>query len=89
MAASLNRLAIIALTVVVWLIVSILYAFWYVVSVLASPEGGDAYAMNWQFQLLMFSIFRLPWVVMALPIIIIVALVAFEIWIQPKVLQVK
>ena len=84
-----NRLAIVSLTVVVWLIASILYAGWYVVSILTSPEGGDAYAMNWQFQLAMFSIFRLPWLVMALPIIIVLALVAFEIWIQPKVLQVK
>lgn len=87
--ASVNRFATVSLTVVAWLIVSILYAFLYVVSILTSPVGGDAYAMTWQFQLLMFSIFRLPWLVMALPIIIILEFVAFEIWIQPRVVETR
>lgn len=64
-----NRLKRILILVGVWLIVTSLYAYYYIVSILSLPEG-DAYAMNWQFQLLMFSIFRLPYMVMLLAILI-------------------
>jgi len=37
--------------------VSALYANYYVVTILALPEEYDAYARNWQFQLLMFCLF--------------------------------
>ena len=67
-------LKVIFCIVVLWQIGVGLYAFYYVVSILNSPEPFDTYAMNWQFQLLMFSIFRLPFLVMALPLLIVAAL---------------
>ena len=76
---------VIFLTVLLWLLGSSLYAFYYIVSILNSPEPYDAYAMNWQFQLLMFSIFRLPFLVIALPLLIIGALTLFEIRRGPHV----
>ena len=65
-----RKLKFILLAVLGWLILSSLYAYYYVVSILASPEQYDAYAMNWQFQLLMFSLFRLPWLVLALVVLV-------------------
>ena len=65
--------AIIA-TVLLWLFATSLYAYYYVVTILNLPEPYDAYARNWQFQLLMFSIFRLPLLVMALAVLIVVTL---------------
>ncbi|HKO96590.1 MAG TPA: hypothetical protein VJU86_06350 [Pyrinomonadaceae bacterium] len=53
-----------------WLIISSLYAYNYVVTILSSPGQYDAYAMNWQFQLLMFSLFRLPWLVLVLAVVV-------------------
>jgi len=72
-------------TVLLWLLGTSLYAFYYVVTILNSPEPYDAYAMNWQFQLLMFSIFRLPFLVIALPFLIIGALALSEIRRGPHV----
>ena len=56
-----------------WLVFSSLYAIYYVVSNLAVPT--DAYAMTWDFQLLMFAIFRLPYLVLILLVLIAVVLV--------------
>ena len=61
---------LISLVVLIWLIASTGYAYYYVVTILALPEEYDAYARNWQFQLLMFSLFRLPWLVLALAVLI-------------------
>jgi hypothetical protein len=61
-------------TVLLWLLATSLYAYYYVVTILNSPEPYDAYARNWQFQLLMFLIFRLPSLLMALPLLLIAAL---------------
>jgi hypothetical protein len=58
------------LVVLIWLITSTAYAYYYVVTILGLPEEYDAYARNWQFQLLMFSLFRLPWLVLALAVLI-------------------
>jgi hypothetical protein len=60
----------------VWLIVTGLYAYYYIVSILASREEFDAYARNWQFQLLAFSIVRLPFMVLLLAVLIAIALVS-------------
>ena len=65
-----RKFKLILFAVLGWLIISSLYAYYYVVSILASPEQYDAYAMNWQFQLLMFSLFRLPWLVLALAVLV-------------------
>jgi hypothetical protein len=36
------------------------HAWFYISSVLALPDISDEYARSWQFQLIMFCIFRLP-----------------------------
>ena len=61
-------------TVLLWLFATGLYAYYYVVTILNLPEPYDAYARNWQFQLLMFSIFRLPFLLMALVLLLIAGL---------------
>ena len=60
------------LTIVVWFIVTGLYAYYYIVSILAPPEPYDAYARNWQFQFLAFSLVRLPYLLLGLFLAIIV-----------------
>jgi hypothetical protein len=57
-------------TLGVWLIAGALYAYYYVVTILALPEPYDAYARNWQFQLFAFSIVRLPILILVLALII-------------------
>jgi hypothetical protein len=64
------------LSVTGWLIVTSLYAYYYIVTILALPEEYDAYARNWQFQLLMFMLFRFPYMVMILMILIAVVIVS-------------
>jgi len=56
-----------------WFILSSLYAVYFVVSNLAVPT--DAYAMTWGFQLLMFFIFRMPYLLMILLVLFAVVLV--------------
>ena len=65
-----RKLKFILFAVLGWLIISSLYAYYYVVTILALPEQYDAYARNWQFQLLMFSLFRLPWLVLGLVVLV-------------------
>ena len=65
-------------TVAAWLIACALYGNYYVVSILASPEPYDVYARNWDFQLLMFSLSRLPLLVLALAPIILLELVVVD-----------
>ena len=50
---------VILLTVLLWLLGTGLYAYYYIVTILNSPEGGDAYAMNWQFQLMALSLIHI------------------------------
>ena len=57
-----------------WCALTGVYAVYYVKSILSLDEG-DTYAMTWDFQLLMFTIFRLPFMVMMLLVLIGVALV--------------
>ena len=70
-----KKLRLILLAVLCWLVASSAYAYYYIVSILALPEEYDAYARNWEFQLLMFSLFRLPWLVLALCLLIAVMVV--------------
>jgi hypothetical protein len=65
-----SKAKLILFTVIVWLLTSSLYAYYYVVTILALPEEYDAYARNWRFQLLAFSVFRLPWLVLGLILLI-------------------
>ena len=73
-----NKLKRILILVAVWLIVTILYAYYYIVSILALREQFDAYAMNWQFQLLMFSLVRLPFMMLVLAVLIAI------VWVSPS-----
>ena len=61
---------VIVFTVLLWLLATVLYAYYYIVTILNSPEPFDAYAMNWQFQLFAFSIVRLPFLLMALAVLL-------------------
>lgn len=71
-----RKLRLVSVVVLGWLIVTGLYAFYYIISILSDTEAGyDTYAMNWQFQLLMFTIFRLPYLLLVLLVLIGVALV--------------
>ena len=65
-------------TVLLWLLAVGLYAYYYIVTILNSPEPYDEYARNWQFQLLAFSLVRLPFLVLALPLLIIAAVALNE-----------
>ena len=71
-----RKLMLVSLVVLGWLVVTSVYASYYIISILSDTQAGyDAYAMNWQFQLLMFTIFRLPYLLLALVVLIGVALV--------------
>jgi hypothetical protein len=65
-------------TVLLWLLATGLYAYYYVVTILNSPEPYDAYARNWQFQLLAFSIIRLPFLIGLLYLLIVGVLALTE-----------
>ena len=53
-----------------WLVFTSSYAYHYVVSILSLAEEYDAYARNWQFQLLMFALVRLPLLVVILLVLL-------------------
>ncbi len=74
-----RKRVLIVSTLGAWVIACALYGYYYVVSILALPEPYDAYARKWEFQLLMFSIFRLPVLVLLLPVILYLELIAFEL----------
>jgi hypothetical protein len=65
-----RKLELILWTILVWLLATCVYAYYYVVTILALPEDYDAYARNWRFQVLMFSLFRLPWLVLLLAAVV-------------------
>ena len=70
-----RKLELILWTILVWLIATCAYAYYYVMTILALPEGYDAYARTWRFQLLAFSLFPLPWMVLALAVVVGVIIV--------------
>ena len=65
-----RKLEIILWTILVWLLATCAYAYYYIVTILALPEDYDAYARNWRFQLLAFSLVRLPWLFLGLAVIV-------------------
>ena len=84
-----SKRALILSTIGAWFIACLLYGYYYVVSILESPEPYDAYARHWDFQLLMFSIFRLPLLVVALPLIIALEIIAYDLLTSWKASQVQ
>jgi hypothetical protein len=73
-----STLKVMLSTVLLWLLATCLYAYYYVVTILNSPEPYDAYARNWQFQLLAFSLVRLPFLIGLLYLLIVGVLVLAE-----------
>ena len=64
-----NRNQIIGLTVLVWALVTVVYAYLYVTNVL-SLTGLQGYEAEWDWQLFFFGIVRLPWLILALAVIL-------------------
>ena len=67
-----QKLKLTLLILVAWSIFTSLYAYYYVVTILALPEGYDAYARNWRFNCWRFLWIRLPFLVMILTVAIVV-----------------
>ena len=61
---------VIILTVLVWILISIIYAYFYVTGALSHADL-KSYESEWQFQLLMFALYRLPLLIFSLATIII------------------
>jgi hypothetical protein len=76
----LTETKVIFLSVSLWAVGCVVYAYYYITTMLALPEPYDAYARNWQFQLMAFCIVRLPFLIALLPLLIIVALVLLRRW---------
>jgi len=70
-----RKLELILWATLLWLIATCAYAYYYVVTILALPRDYDAYARNWEFQLFAFSLFRLPWMILGLAVIVGVIIV--------------
>ena len=65
-----SKPVIILITVGAWAVGCAYTAYHSVTSILAPPCTTDAYACNWGFQLLMFGIFRFPFWVIGLLVIV-------------------
>ncbi|MDT5156135.1 MAG: hypothetical protein QOH51_492 [Acidobacteriota bacterium] len=72
-----SKPVIILITIGAWLVGCAYTAYHYVTSILALPDM-DAYARNWGFQLLMFSIFRLPFWVVGLLVVVSMEIVMLK-----------
>ena len=57
-------------TILAWLIVCVGYAAWSLATYRPSPIDGDFYAHNWNYQLIVFLVFRLPLWIVALFVVI-------------------
>jgi len=66
---SMIRRKVFGITIFVWIVATVIYAYFYITSILAQPNL-EGYETEWQFQLFMFSIFRLPWLLVGLVIVI-------------------
>jgi len=70
-----TRRNIIICTVIVWAIGCCFYAHYYVTSIISSPDVSPGYEQDWDFQLLMFFIFRFP-----LLLVVLIVLIAIGFW---------
>jgi len=68
----------ITLTIAAWAVIAGLYAGYYVKSILALPDLRRGYESDWQFQLLMFCLFRLPILVIGLAATLVFEIAAFK-----------
>ena len=65
-----NRKKVIGLTILVWCLITAIYAYLYVTTVLSYPDL-QGYEAEWDWQLMFFAIVRLPWLLLALALIIL------------------
>ena len=66
------------LTIVVWFLVTIVLAYFYVTSRVSSPDAIPGYETQWRFQLVSFAVFRLP---------LLVALLIAVLWAERRLLR--
>jgi hypothetical protein len=71
------------LTFLLWLVGCALYCYWYITSILAQLIH-DAYAKSETFQFIMFMLFRFPFLLMALPLVIYIEVIICEFFIKSK-----
>ncbi|HQO16465.1 MAG TPA: hypothetical protein PLG02_05845 [Methylotenera sp.] len=64
-----NRKKVIGLTILAWCLITAIYAYLYVTTVLSYPDL-QGYEAEWDWQLMFFAIVRLPWLLLALALII-------------------
>jgi len=48
-------------TVVLWCLLVLSHASWHIYSVLSGPPDSDTYANEWQFQVMVFALLKLPY----------------------------
>ena|SRR5436190_5458539 len=61
---------VIGSTVCLWLIATSAGAYFYALARIGAPDGSLGYEATWRFQLVMFSIFRLPLFLVALALVL-------------------
>lgn len=64
-----NRKKIIGLPIFAWCLITIVYAYLYVTTILSSPNL-QGYETEWNWQLMFFAIVRLPWLLLGLAVIV-------------------
>ena len=77
-----TKTKVVFLAVLLWALGCVVYAYYYITTILALPEPYDAYARNWQFQLMAFCIVRLPFLIAVLPLWIVLTLFLLNRWIK-------
>ena len=55
-----SRIKVYLITALAWFVTCAGVNAWLILSYLANPKDGDLYAQTWGFQLIAFSLFRLP-----------------------------
>jgi len=71
-----TRRNIIIYTIIVWAIGCCLYAYYFVTSIISSPDVTPGYEQDWDFQLLIFFIFRFPLLLVIMIVVIVLEVIA-------------
>ena len=74
-----TRRNIIIYTIIFWAIGCWFYAYYYVTSIISSPDVTPGYEQDWDFQLLVFFIFRFP-----LLLVVLIVVIALEVIVTKK-----
>ena len=74
-----DRRIVVQLTLVLWFVTVVIWAYLYgkigLVAASAAPEDNN---WTWKFWILMFAIFRLPWLVLGLALVLAVEFQVFK-----------